>query len=310
MALGFWGPLTKPHIYHWQSFTWRNLQFSNPLGTAGGLDKNARLIHAFWALGAGFVEVGTVTPKPQGPNSGALFDRDASSESLWNRLGFPNDGAAAVLARVKKLKRPYPTPLFLNIGKNRDTKLGDAHKDYVELVHTFGGYVDAFVVNISSPNTQGLRELLKPENLKTFLQPIVIANATIKTPLLLKLSPDLADEELKLCLDISAELGFSGWILTNTTLARPGNLARRYPADGGVSGGPLTTRSSQLLQMAVEHLGERRKDKLIISAGGVMSAEDVFTRLRLGAQLVQIYTTLVFNGPKFFREVNDRARSQ
>ena len=289
---------------------WRNLHFSNPLGTAGGLDKNGTLLHGTWALGAGFVEIGTITPLPQLPNPGKRFDRDLSTYSVWNRLGFPNDGAEKIHTRLKKIARPYPTPLFLNIGKNRDTDLRRAHEDYVQLILKFRDLIDAFVVNVSSPNTAGLRDLLRPDRLREFLHPIIAASPL--TPVLLKLSPDVTDGELIEILDASNESGVSGWILTNTTLARPDFLTTRYPKDGGVSGQPLAARSLELLKLTVKHLHTRgvdtSSDKLIISVGGVMTADDVFERLRLGAQLVQIYSSLVFNGPGFFHEVAGRAK--
>ncbi len=304
MTLRCWGHFRSPQIKTWLPTRWHNLQFSNPLGTAGGLDKNGTLVRGAWAIGAGFVEIGTVTPEPQAANPGKKFDREASTLSVWNRLGFPNDGADLVFDRLAKLPRPCPTPIFLNIGKNRWTDLLHAHEDYVRLARKFRDQADALVINVSSPNTAGLRELLGPNRLRDFLQPI-LENSN-KTPMLLKLSPDLSNDDLIQVLDTSSEIGISGWVLTNTTLARPGNLSARYPVDGGLSGRPLAARSLEMLKITTEHLktrGEKAGDKLIISVGGAMTVDDVFLRLRLGAQLVQIYSALVFNGPGFFHEV-------
>ena len=305
-TLRFIGAFKSSKIESWQSFTWRGLHFANPLGVAGGLDKNALLMRGLWSLGAGFLEIGTVTPKPQKANPGKCFDRDIQTESVWNHLGFPNDGGEKILQRILQIKRPYPTPIFVNIGKNRDTALPRAHEDYIHLIEKFAPVADAFVINISSPNTKGLRELLHPVRFQEFLRPVIAAAQNI--PVLLKLSPDVTDDELRSCLDISTALGISGWVLTNTTIERNDLTKKLYPPDGGVSGRPLAARAIEMLKIANSHLGNQRQDKLIVSVGGVMSAEDVFERLRLGAQLVQIYTALVFNGPTFFHEVSYQAR--
>ena len=304
--LRFIGAFQPPKIETWQPFTWRGLRFANRLGVAGGLDKNAHLLSGFWALGAGFLEIGTITPRAQTANLGKCFGRDNKTESVWNHLGFPNEGADKILQRLSQLVRPYPTPIFINIGKNRDTLLARAHEDYIQLIEKFSPIADAFVINISSPNTKDLRDLLHPVRLEEFLRPVIAASRAI--PILLKLSPDVTNQELISCLEISNAVGISGWILTNTTLARTEGTAKLYPKEGGVSGRPLAARSIEMLKMAIEHLGDRREGKLIVSVGGVMSPQDVFDRLRLGAQLVQIYTALVFNGPKFFHEVSHQAR--
>lgn len=316
-----WGPLFlntygrfKPlQTLTWSPFAWRDLEFTNPLGIAGGVDKNAECIDGWWTLGAGFIEVGTVTPRPQDGNGGKILDRDKRAHAVWNKMGFPNRGAEFVARQLKGLYQPHFTPIFVNIGKNRETKLEAAHEDYIACMKALGDSADAFVINISSPNTEGLRELLQPENLQRFLEPLVKAShenlgsrsSDQPVPLLLKVSPDITNEELKKVLDISLNLNIDGWILTNTSIGMREGL--RFPSDGGVSGLPLAKRSKELLTHTIDYLGERRKGKLIVSSGGVMSPTDVFERLRMGANLVQVYSALVFNGPFFFRQVADQA---
>jgi dihydroorotate dehydrogenase len=293
------GTFVGPKVPTWQPLDWRGLRFSNPLGTSGGVDKNGQFVNGFWALGAGFVEVGTVTPQPQTANPGPVLSRDLLHRALWNKMGFPNQGAQATAERLEKLSRPRPTPLFVNIGKNRTTDNAVAAGDYISCIQTLRSVADVFVVNVSSPNTSGLRDLLKPAHLAAFLEPIIKAAAPL--PVLLKLSPDMDDDSFRSALDTSLDSGVAGWVLTNTTLARQPGM--RLSAEGGVSGAPLRERSRLLLEVAVQHLGSRRGDRLLVSAGGVMSPEEVFARLDIGADLVQVYTALVFDGPWFFRKV-------
>lgn len=294
-TLGLFGPARPPE---WRPLDWRDLHFPNRLGIAGGVDKDALNVRDWWALGAGFLEVGTITLQPQPGNTPPVLGRDVGHEALWNRLGFPSQGVARVKARLEALKRPFATPLFANIGKNASTPLEKASEDYVELLRQLRGTVDGFVVNISSPNTKGLRDLLKPDRLQAFLSPILTGK---REPILLKLSPDMEDEELSRVLTISHDLGIDGWILTNTSQGIRDGL--NFPKEGGVSGRPLASRSKEFLSHALKLLGERRRGKLVVSVGGVMSAEDVTERLALGADLVQAYSALIFEGPYFFRKV-------
>ena len=296
------------HPPEWRSFTWRGLHFPNRLGIAGGVDKDAENIRAWWALGAGLVEVGTITPQAQKGNTPPVLDRDVGHEALWNRLGFPSEGVGRVKRRLEKLKRPFPAPIFANIGKNAATPLQDAHKDYIQLLEQLRGLVDGFVINISSPNTKGLRELLKPERLRDFLTPIFQSLPAQHEPVLLKLSPDLSDEELQSALDVSVDLNVDGWILTNTSAGLREGLS--FPSEGGVSGRPLASRSKEFLQKSLALLGARRNGRLVISVGGVLSAEEVSERLDLGADLVQVYSALIFQGPLFFRQVARWQRAQ
>jgi dihydroorotate dehydrogenase len=300
-SLAWINPAKPPE---WNSFSWRGLKFPNPLGIAGGVDKDARNVQAWWGLGAGFLEIGTVTPQPQPGNAPPVVDRDLSHAALWNRLGFPSQGVQRVKARLDRLPRPFLTPLFANIGKNAATPLDKAHLDYLELLRVLRGSVDGFVINISSPNTKGLRELLKPERLREFLDPIMQAKQS--EPILLKLSPDLQDEELARVLEISNELGIDGWVLTNTSQSLREGL--KFPQEGGVSGRPLGPRSTELLKRTIHLLESKRQGKLIVSVGGVMNAEQVAERLNLGADLVQVYSALIFEGPFFMRNVSRSVR--
>lgn len=288
----------------WRSFVWRGLVFKNRLGLAGGVDKNADNLSAWWTFGAGFVEVGTVTPRPQEANPGKIMDRHMPSLSLWNRMGFPSEGADEVLANLRASK-PCHGPVFVNIGKNRDTANENAAEDYLTLIHQFAGTADGFVVNISSPNTKGLRDLQQRETLREFLRPLVGAARERSTPILIKLSPDLSSEALTDAIEASVEAGIDGFVLTNTTLHRPEGLP--FPPEGGLSGAPLKNLSVDALKTALNVLGPRREGKLIISVGGVMTAEDVFERLSLGADLVEIYSALIFHGPWFFNKVASEA---
>lgn len=284
-----------------RSFNWRGLHFKNPLGIAGGVDKDAENLPAWWRMGMGFVEVGTVTPIPQNPNPGKIMDRDIQLQAVWNKMGFPSSGMSEVRANLELYFAERQTPIFVNIGKNRTTDLSEAHNDYIKLIRTLNSVADVFVVNISSPNTQGLRSLQSKEYLTAFLQPILAENKLYGKPLLLKLSPDNSREDLQTVLETSVELGVDGFILTNTTTSRTPDM--HFAKEGGVSGRPLQVLAKQTLAWAIEILGEKRKNLLIVSAGGVLNAQDAKERLQIGADLVQIYSGLIFHGPGIFEEI-------
>ena len=316
----------------WRSVRWKNLYFPNPLAPAGGVDKSAKQIKAWWAFGAGFIEVGTVTPLPQKKNPGRVLDRDWKAKALWNHLGFPGDGAEAVRKRLKHLRQqhPLPTPVFVNIGKNRNTKNEEAEKDYLHCISSLYPYVDAFVINVSSPNTKGLKDLAQPHRLKNLLQAVreglqnIEKSAKKPKPFLVKWSPDMEEGEFLRALDIALECGAEGHIISNARYARyaggmatwplspietsasnaryAGGMAeRRFPNYGGVSGAPLADMAKKRLKLVRAHLGANNKDQLLISVGGVLSFQDVLERLNMGADLVQVYSALVFNGPSFLR---------
>ncbi len=288
----------------WNAFNFKNLIFKNRIGIAGGVDKNADLLMAWESLGCGFLEIGTVTPAPQKPNPGKIIDRDLKTKSLWNKMGFPSAGAEEVFYNVRNFKEHSTIPIFVNIGKNRTTENSKAHEDYIFLLNHFSVVADAFVINISSPNTAGLRDLAKKENLDLFLNPIMQAVQDLKLsqPILIKLSPDLEIADLKSVLQICLNHDVDGFVLTNTTLSRNG--LNKYPTEGGASGEPVAELSKLALKTAVQVCSEQKTKKLIISAGGVMTERDVFERIEMGADLVQAYTALIYEGPGFFRKVS------
>jgi dihydroorotate dehydrogenase len=292
--------------YSWMPLDWRGLHFANRLGIAGGVDKDGDQIEDWWTFGPGFIEVGTVTPLAQEANPGRIIARDTEARALWNRMGFPGAGVEYVRQNLSDLPLARTTPVFVNIGRNRSTPNETAARDYSRCIEELSGYADAFVVNISSPNTSGLRDLLLPANLRKFLGKVLSTRNKSKapmTPVLLKLSPDLEESDLANAVSVSVSLGIDGFITTNTTLERaPGST---FPTEGGVSGAPLADRSKEVLRDLIRLLGPARKDKLLISAGGVMTPEDVFERLSLGADLVQVYTALIYDGPFFFSKVAD-----
>jgi dihydroorotate dehydrogenase len=233
------------------------------------------------------------------------MDRDLAHKALWNKMGFPSEGADEVYYNLRAYGEERPTPVFVNIGKNRDTPNERAVDDYVRLIAKLKPFADAFVVNISSPNTKGLRDLQSKEALYNLLVPILNeARKPRAKPVLLKLSPDLQQEQLEDAVFVAVDLGIDGFVLTNTTLGRPEGI--QFPAEGGLSGAPLKTAACETLRKTLDLLGKRRGDKLIVSAGGILSPEDVFERLQMGADLVEIYSALIFEGPGFFHQVAGR----
>lgn len=296
--LPFVSHLTPGFDNQWSPREWRDLHFANPLGIAGGVDKSGRCLNAWRKLGVGFVEVGTITPEPQTPNGGIIMSRDTPHRALWNKMGFPNVGADALVARLQKVQK-NKTPLFINIGKNRWTKNNRAFFDYAVCIAKLNGYADAFVVNLSSPNTTGLRDLLRESELKIFLESLRHeVSGSLRQPMLLKLSPDMDVNTLEMALEVSSPF-VDGWTLTNTTKQRYEGSS--FPAnEGGVSGRPLTSLSRKALEIAAP-IKKKHPEKLLISVGGIESAEEIVRRLELGADLVQFYTALVFKGPFFVR---------
>ena len=294
---------TQKPFYHWQSFQWRNLHFRNPVGIAGGVDKSGESLLNWQSVGAGFLEVGTVTPRPQRANKGRILARDFSSGSLWNKMGFPNDGVDELKARLSNQK--LEVPLFINIGKNRDTPPKKAIDDYAELVSKLKDFSETFVVNLSSPNTPGLRSLLEPQHIREIFKNL--HQLSPPSNFLLKLSPDVTEEELKAQADAGLENGASGFVLTNTTTQRTG--APAFPESGGISGNYLKPRSQQCLAWLHQHLENLgTSDRpLIVSTGGISSYEDVQERLKMGAQLVQMYSSFIFQGPGLLRKFSREA---
>ncbi|MGZ5278913.1 MAG: quinone-dependent dihydroorotate dehydrogenase [Pseudobdellovibrionaceae bacterium] len=297
LGLSYYASKMPDEIPEWSPMDWKGLHFPNRLGIAGGVDKNAEHLNIWQKLGVGFIEVGTVTPYSQSANSGKILDRDWESKNLWNRMGFPNHGADEVYFNLMSEKPGLKIPVFVNIGKNRSRPNYEAEIDYLYLADRFQKIADAFVINVSSPNTQGLRDLQTPEFLKKLLKGV--KDRVGQKPVLVKLSPDMSDEDFRESIEACAEAGCNGFILTNTTLSRPSNC--EFPNEGGLSGLSLAELSKKHLKKAIEILGTKRSEFLLVSVGGVLTADEVKERLRLGADLVQTYSALVFEGPQFFR---------
>lgn len=302
---------SKPNNKHKVFIKKIGLKFYSPFGTAGGLDKEAKDLMTWTKWSAGFIEIGTFTPLPQGPNPGKIIDRSFKHKALWNCMGFPNAGFKAVLPRIKKykaqLKNEHP-PIFINIGKNRQTPLNKAQEDYVQGIHFFTDVADAFVINISSPNTKDLRLLHQKENFKLFIDPIIEAASSLekRIPLLVKLSPDLDDADFAQFLSDCKNLDIDGFILTNTTTDRPDFL--NFPERGGMSGEPLAEKSLQKLKIARQTLGSDAH-QILISVGGVCSPNEAQKRLDNGADLVQFYSGLIFHGPSLFKDSSKKLNS-
>jgi len=282
------------------------LKFPNPVGLAAGFDKNAVLTDELATLGFGFVEIGTVTPRPQPGNPMPRLFRLPHDAALINRMGFNNDGAAAVAAR---LARRQNRQLIIggNIGKNKDTPNEHAADDYVAAFEALAEVVDYFVVNVSSPNTPGLRELQDKKPLISLLQQVQARNLARPTPrpLLLKIAPDLTDAQLDDILEIARETQLSGLVATNTTISRAG-LSTPTPTvagygAGGLSGRPLRARATEV----IAYLHQKSRGELpIIGAGGIHSAQDALEKLAAGAALVQLYTGFIYEGPGLVRKIN------
>ena len=282
------------------------LKFPNQVGLAAGFDKNAALTDELATLGFGFVEIGTVTPRPQSGNPQPRLFRLPQDEALVNRMGFNNDGAAVVAAR---LARRANRQLIIggNIGKNKDTPNERAAEDYVASFEALAEVVDYFVVNVSSPNTPNLRQLQEKKPLIALLQQVQERNLNRAQPrpLLLKIAPDLTDSQLDDILEIAQETKLSGLVATNTTISRD-NLASEpgYVASlgaGGLSGRPLRARATEVIR----YLHQRSQGALpIIGAGGIHSAADAQEKLAAGASLIQLYTGFIYEGPALVSQIN------
>ncbi|MEW6285162.1 MAG: quinone-dependent dihydroorotate dehydrogenase [Chloroflexota bacterium] len=278
------------------------LTFKNPVGLAAGYDKDALAVRGLAALGFGHIEVGTVTLKPQPGNPKPRVFRLPQEEAVINRMGFPSRGAEFVSKQLSAIRNWSSAVIGVNLGKNKDTSLEEAAADYVQLMRFFAPLADYLTINISSPNTVGLRRLQGREMLENLLDQINLERGTwnVKRPILVKISPDLSEEELEDAVGVIVEKGMDGIIATNTTLAREGLRSKHRGEEGGLSGSPLKVRSEAVLRRVVK-LVEGRVP--VISAGGIMSPEDAKKRLALGASLVQVYTGLIYRGPALVREI-------
>ncbi len=274
------------------------LPFKNRLGVAAGLDKDARYVDALAKLGFGAVEVGTVTPYAQPGNPKPRLFRLREDKALINRLGFNNDGAEATAARLQK--RKSKVIIGGNIGKNKSTPNEKAIEDYEFCFRTLHPQVDYFVVNVSSPNTPGLRELQEKKALKKLLSRLQKLNNKMESqrPLLLKIAPDLTHPQLDDILEIAHKTELDGLIATNTTIARDGLATDKKTLDrignGGLSGRPLTDQSTSVIRYLTKH---KKSYLTIIGVGGIMTSQDAMEKIDAGASLLQLYTGLIYEGP-------------
>ncbi len=280
------------------------LKFSNPIGLAAGFDKNAEVIDVFAAMGFGFVEIGTLTPLAQSGNPKKRIFRLPKDEALINRMGFNNDGVIMAVEHLKK--RKSKVIVGGNIGKNKVTPNENAVSDYLTAFDVLYDYVDYFVVNVSSPNTPHLRELQEKEPLKQLLLSLQEANfkQPKRKPILLKIAPDLSDDQLLDIIEIVNETKIQGVIATNTTISRE-NLSDtsehiKQIGDGGLSGKPLKDRSTEVIRFLAK---KSNKSFAIIGVGGIHTSEDAKEKLDAGADLVQLYTGLIYEGPGLVKKI-------
>ena len=276
------------------------LKFKNPVGLAAGFDKDAKLFNELNNFGFGFIEIGTLTPKPQDGNPKKRLFRLKSDSAIINRMGFNNGGVEAAVERLKKNKSVL---IGGNIGKNKVTPNDIAVEDYKICFEALFDFVDYFVVNVSSPNTPNLRELQDKEPLTQLLQTLKDLNALKNNPkpILLKIAPDLTDSQLLDIIDIVADTKIEGVIATNTTISREGLTSENKKETGGLSGKPVTDRSTRV----IKYLSEKSNKAFpIIGVGGIHSAEDALEKLDVGADLVQVYTGFIYEGPSLIKGIN------
>ncbi len=280
------------------------LTFKNPIGLAAGFDKDAKFIDQLSCLGFGFIEIGTVTPKPQDGNERPRLFRLPGDAAIINRMGFNNEGVAAAVERLRE--RKSDVIIGGNIGKNKVTPNEEAINDYDICFRELHPVVDYFVVNVSSPNTPNLRELQEKEPLKKLLLHLQNLNLSFPTPkpILLKIAPDLTNQQLDDVLEILEETKLSGIVATNTTIDR--NVIKATPEEmeeigaGGLSGKPLRKRSTEV----VKYISEKTQGKLpIIAVGGIFTADDAQEKLDAGASLVQVYTGFIYEGPGLAKNI-------
>jgi dihydroorotate dehydrogenase len=276
------------------------LTFPNPVGLAAGFDKDAKLYKELSNFGFGFIEIGTLTPKPQSGNPKKRLFRLPEDGGLINRMGFNNEG---VEAAIERLKRNKGILIGGNIGKNKLTPNEEAVSDYVQCFEALFPHVDYFVVNVSSPNTPNLRALQDKEPLTHLLQTLKDLNHSKSKPkpILLKIAPDLTEEQLVDIIDIITSVKIDGLIATNTTLSREGLYSENKSEMGGLSGKPVTKKSTEVIRF----LHEKSKNAFpIIGVGGIHSPEDAIEKLEAGASLVQLYTGFVYEGPGVVKRIN------
>jgi dihydroorotate dehydrogenase len=291
-----------------------NIQFSNRVGLGAGFDKNAKYLNELELLGFGFVETGTVTPLPQAGNDKPRLFRLPKDKALINRMGFNNDGVEIVAKRLKEWKeknlKSQTSNMRLiiggNIGKNKTTANEDAWKDYEKCFNALHEYVDYFVVNVSSPNTPGLRELQEKDSLRKIFTQLKIKNEElkIKRPILLKIAPDLTKEQLDDVIDLAMEIKLDGLVASNTTISRDqlqtSNLKLQTIGAGGLSGLPVKQRSTEI----VRYIHQKTNGRVpVIASGGIFTGEDAKEKLDAGASLVQVWTGFIYEGPGIVKKI-------
>ena len=291
------------------ALTVMGLHFPNAVGLAAGLDKNADYYESLATLGFGFIEVGTVTPRPQPGNAKPRMFRLKKEQALINRMGFNNKGVDHLVKQVslRKHDRGYNGILGVNIGKNLTTPLSSAHEDYLTCMHKVYEHADYITVNISSPNTPGLRDLQLGESLELLLRTLKKAQQELSqrhsryVPLAVKVAPDMASEDLKLFADTARRYEIDGIIAGNTTSSRQSVEHSRFASEaGGLSGEPLTDRARQAISLLAQRL---QSEIPIIGCGGILNGADALAHRQAGAELVQIYTGLIFRGPQLINDI-------
>jgi dihydroorotate dehydrogenase len=284
------------------------LTFKNPVGLAAGFDKDAQFFNEMGALGFGFVEIGTVTPLPQEGNPKPRLFRLKSDSAIINRMGFNNEGVTAVAKRLEKRKISDNLIIGGNIGKNKWTPNEKANDDYIKVFKELYPYVDYFAVNVSSPNTENLRALQDKEPLLKLLGELKRLNVELQSPkpILLKIAPDLSNDQLDDIVEIALSLPLDGIIATNTTISRQGLITSpevvREIGAGGLSGKPLTKRSTEVIRYLNQKLGGSIP---IIGVGGIHSTEDALEKLAAGASLIQLYTGFIYEGASLIADINN-----
>tara|TARA_Y100000590_G_scaffold80538_2_gene89449 strand:+ start:2652 stop:3665 length:1014 start_codon:yes stop_codon:yes gene_type:complete len=276
------------------------IEFKNPVGLAAGFDKNAKLYNELSRFGFGFIEIGTVTPIAQAGNPKKRLFRLTNDQGIINRMGFNNDGMHKIAARLKKNKNIL---IGGNIGKNKATPNDKAVNDYLLCFNYLFDYVDYFVVNVSSPNTPNLRELQNTNFLRVILDSLNKENLKkSKTkPILIKISPDLSKENLLEIVDLAISLKIDGIIATNTTINRDNLTSKNINESGGLSGKPLANKSNEVIRF----ISDKSNGKIpIIGVGGIHSAKDAIDKIKAGADLVQIYTGFIYEGPSLIKSIN------
>lgn len=280
------------------------MSLAHPIGLAAGFDKNATAVRGFAGLGFAYIEVGTVTPRPQQGNPQPRLFRLAADRAIINRMGFNNDGAAAVAARLRALKA-RPVPLGINIGMNKDSP--EALPDYLAGLNALAPAADYVTLNVSSPNTPGLRALQQVDRLRQLLQPLLQRRVELagelgrRLPVFLKIAPDLKVEEALAIAELARELGVDALMISNTTIDRPAGLRSAAQSEaGGLSGRPLMQPSTALLREVRRGIGPSLP---LIGIGGIFKAEDVLAKILAGATAVQLYSSLVYEGPGLVRRL-------